>query len=334
MFKKIVIFLSCQFMLNQLVYAGSAIDVARIVKENTDAVIAVILPKNPTADPEFSENSSIYPTEYVAGSGLIISEDGYIVTNYHVVENDGFIDDTIKVKFKNMQELPATLVGTDKANDVALLKINGVGLQAIKIGSSAALEIGQSVVAIGWPFGLGQSVTTGIVSGKGFVVPSKGNVPFIQTDTVLNEGNSGGPLLDAQGAVVGVNSWIYSNSGRYQGMSFAIPIDLVMGVVEKLKNSPKSFRSWMGIKTGDAAFFSPVNYGALILSFAPASPAKKAGLKEGDIVITFNQERVINSADLTHKVKNTPADSWVNFEIIRQGQRRAIKVKIGRHSKS
>lgn len=330
MIKKIIVFLCCQFLLGQVTYAGGLVDVAAVVKVNADAVVAVIAPKKNRMEAELSANTSASVSKYVLGTGFIISEDGYVLTNSHVVEKES----QIRIKFKNEQELPATLVGIDIPTDIALLKINSAGLPKVKIGSSVALEIGQPVIAIGWPFGLGQAVTTGIVSAKDLLVPMKGNIPFIQTDTVLNEGNSGGPLLDAQGGVVGVNSWIYTNTGRYQGMSFAIPIELAMNVAERLKKSPKVLRGWLGIKTEDASFSSPGLYGALILSFAPNSPAQDAGLREGDIVVVFNQKTVESSADLTAKVKATPADTVIVVEIIRQGERRLIKVKTGRDSKS
>ena len=329
MLKKIMCVLWGLFLLNQSVLAETQVDVAAIVKANADAVVAVISPKNSNPDPRYSSSLGIPAQQYILGSGFIISDDGYIVTNSHVIERES----QIKVKFKNLQELPATLVGIDLPTDIALLKINGFGLQKVKIGSSATLEIGQSVIAIGWPFGLGQSVTTGIVSAKELIVPRKGNVGFIQTDAVLNEGNSGGPLFDAQGTVVGVNAWIYTNTGRYQGMSFAVPIDLTMHVIDLLKKAPKFSRGWMGIKTEDAWLSFPSAQGALILSFAPASPAQDAGLKVGDIVTAFNQQMVRDSADLTTKVKNTPADTVVIFEVIRQGERRLIKVKTGRDTR-
>ncbi len=332
--QKIIVFLCCQILplLSQLSYAGGLLDVSAIVKVNADAVVAVITPKNLAMEAEFSANTSAAASRYVLGTGFIISEDGYVLTNSHVIENQS--QSQIKIKFRNEQELPATLVGIDMPTDIALLKISSSGLPKVKIGSSKALEIGQPVIAIGWPFGLGQSVTTGIVSAKELLVPLKGNIPFIQTDAVLNEGNSGGPLLDAQGGVVGVNSWIYSNTGRYQGMSFAIPIELAMNVAEQLKKSPKIFHGWLGIKTEDASFSAPERYGALILSFAPASPARDAGLKVGDIVVAFNQKTVESSADLTAKVKGTPADTLVVLEVIRQGERRLIKVKTSSDSKS
>lgn len=331
MLKNVVVFLFCQFLLCQSVFADVSPDVAAIVKASADAVVAVTVTQNPAGTAEFSFNSRRAEQPQALGSGFIISDDGYIVTNSHVVQGG----DLLKVKFKNLHELTAILVGVDIANDIALLKVNSFGLPKVKIGSSAELEIGQSVIAIGWPLGLGQSVTTGIVSAKDRVVPDKGAVAFIQTDAVLNEGNSGGPLFDGQGTVVGVNSWIYSHSGRYEGMSFAIPIDLVMNVVEQLKKTPRGgAHGWMGIKTENASTSSPKSYGALILSFAPASPAQDAGLRAGDIVVAFNQQIVENSADLSSKVKGTPADTWVDLDIIREGERRVIKVKTGRDKKA
>lgn len=328
MLKKSV-FLGGQFLLAQMAYAEPVIDVAAIVKANSDAVVAVITPKNLSPESRYLENAGAAPQQFVLGSGFIISEDGYIVTNCHVIEREN----QIKVKFKNLQELPATLVGIDRATDIALLKINGSNLQKVKIGSSTALEIGQPVIAMGWPFGLGQSVTAGIVSAKDLIVPKKGNVGFIQTDAVLNEGNSGGPLFDSHGAVVGVNSWIYTNSGRYQGMSFAVPIDLTMHVIDLLKKAPKFSRGYIGIKTEDAQMSFPAAQGALISSIASDSPAINAGLREGDIVIAFNQQMIRSSDDLTEQVKNTPADTIVVFDVIRQGQRRVIKAKTGRNVK-
>lgn len=326
--KASVVFLFCLLLPGQSVFADVSPDVAAIVKANTDAVVAVISSQNPAMGAEFSANPEITENRPVLGTGFIISEDGYIVTNSHVVKEGN----QIHIKFKDQHELAATLVNVNTEIDIALLKVNSSGLSKVKIGSSAALEVGNSVIAVGWPFGFAQSTTLGIVSAKEVVVPGKGSVAFIETDVALNPGNSGGPLFDSQGAVIGVNAWIYSKSGQYAGMSFAIPIDLVMNAVERLKKSPTVLRGWMGIKTENASLYSPKAYGAVIVGFANASPAQNAGLRVGDIVVAFNQQIVENSDDLTSKVKGTSANTWVDIEIIRQGERHAVKVKTGRES--
>lgn len=328
--KSVVVFLVCQVLLGQSACAGSSADVSAVYRANVDAVVAIDTLENSVVDTGFSGNFSAPGQRHGLGSGFIISEDGYVVTNAHVVDGSN----QIKVKFKGKRELPAVLVGADGATDIALLKVNGSGLQKVKIGSSAGLEIGQLLIAMGSPFGLGQSLTTGVVSAKDRIVPNKGEVAFIQTDTVINEGNSGGPLFDDQGTVVGVNSWIYSHSGRYEGMSFAVPIDLAMNVVEQLKKSPKILHGWLGIKTEDASLSMPEAHGALILNCAPASPAHDAGLRRGDVVITFNQQTIKNSPELHAKVKKTAAGTWIELGIVRQGERQLIKVKVGSDPKS
>lgn len=181
------------------------------------------------------------------GSGFIISSDGYLLTNHHVVRNA----DEIIVRLQDRRELKATLVGSDERTDVALLKVDGKDLPVVKFGSSKALKVGEWVFAIGSPFGFDSSVTAGIVSAKGRSLPQENYVPFIQTDVAINPGNSGGPLFNMKGEVVGINSQIYSRSGGFMGLSFAIPIDVALNVSNQLKKSGHVVRGWLGVRIQD-----------------------------------------------------------------------------------
>lgn len=318
MLKKIVSFFLCMVLLNQPVWAEEMPDFAEIVKANANAVVQIAA----------GDSTQMLAPEL--GSGFVISEDGYILTNCHVVQNAG----QISVKFKDQRVLVATLIGLDKATDLALLKVTASGLTKVKIGSVASLEQADWVMAIGAPFGFEQSVTKGIVSAKNRVVSKEGYVPFIQTDVPINQGSSGGPLFNSKGLVVGINSWIYSKGeGGYQGLSFAIPIDLAMDVVARLKSKGKVLRGWLGIKTQEVplelakSFTMPKAYGALISEIAPASPAQKSGLKVGDIVISFNRQSVENAATFPSRVGIAAAEGRISFEVIRQGEKKIIEVK-------
>ncbi|VAV96064.1 HtrA protease/chaperone protein, partial [hydrothermal vent metagenome] len=224
------------------------------------------------------------------GSGFIISKDGYVLTNNHVVADA----DKIIVRLSDRRELEAELIGTDKRSDLALLKIEGDDFPVVKIGSSETLKAGEWVLAIGSPFGFDYSVTAGIVSAKGRSLPRENYVPFIQTDVAINPGNSGGPLFNLDGEVVGINSQIYSRTGGYMGLSFAIPIDVVMNVVEQLKSDGHVVRGWLGVLIQDVtrelaeSFGMKKPHGALVARVLPNSPAEAAGFKIGDIVVKFN----------------------------------------------
>ncbi len=265
------------------------------------------------------------------GSGFIISDDGYLITNHHVVKNA----DTIIVRLQDRRELEAELVGSDKRSDIALLKVDADDLPAIKIGNSDRLEVGEWVVAIGSPFGFDHSVTAGIVSAKGRSLPSDSYVPFIQTDVAINPGNSGGPLFNMNGEVVGVNSQIYSRTGGFMGLSFSVPMDVAMKVVDQLKSSGHVQRGWLGVQIQDvsrelaASFDMDKPEGALISRVIKNSPAQKAGLKVGDVIIKYDGKNVPTSSTLPAMVGVTAIGRKIPVVVIRKGEKRHLSVKIG-----
>ncbi|NJA06810.1 DegQ family serine endoprotease [Methylococcaceae bacterium WWC4] len=265
------------------------------------------------------------------GSGFIISRDGYLLTNHHVVNNAS----EIVVKLKDRRELIAKLIGSDESTDVALLKVDAKDLPVVEIGAPEQLQVGEWVLAIGTPFGFDQSVTAGIVSAKGRSLPDGNYVPFIQTDVAINPGNSGGPLFNMQGKVVGINSQIYSRSGGYMGLSFAIPIDVAMNVVEQIKSKGKVSRGWLGVQIQDVnrqlaeSFGMDRPHGALVAKVVPGGPAEKAGLQIGDIIVEFNGHVIETSGELPPRVGVTPIDEKAKVKIIRHGEQQDISVKIG-----
>ena len=268
------------------------------------------------------------------GSGFIISKDGYLLTNNHVVDDA----DEILVSLSDRREYKAVLIGSDKRSDLALLKVDASDLPIIKIGKSRDLKVGEWVVAIGSPFQLNFSVTAGIVSAKGRSIPNGSDssyVPFIQTDVAINPGNSGGPLFNMDGEVVGINSQIYTRSGGYMGVSFAIPIDYAMDIVNQLKESGSVARGWLGVSiqevTSDFAksLGMSVPKGALVSQVIPDSPAEKAGFQVRDVIIEFDGVEVIYSGDLPQTVGSIKPGSSVEAQIIRDGMSRKIKVEVG-----
>ena len=265
------------------------------------------------------------------GSGFVLSKDGYILTNNHVVEGA----DKIIVRLSDRRELEAELIGRDERSDLALLKIKAKNLPVVKIGSSEKLKPGEWVLAIGSPFGFDYSVTAGIVSAKGRSLPRENYVPFIQTDVAINPGNSGGPLFNLDGEVIGINSQIYSRTGGYMGVSFAIPIDTVMIVVDQLKKDGHVTRGWLGVLIQDVtrdlaeSFNMDKPHGALVARVLPDSPAEAAGFEVGDIVVNFNGKYVDHSSDLPPIVGITPIEKDVPVKIIRKGKPKTISVKIG-----
>lgn len=266
------------------------------------------------------------------GSGFILSKDGYVLTNYHVVKDA----DSIMVRLNDRRELPAKLVGKDVQSDLALLKIEATDLKPVTIGKSHDLQVGEWVLAIGAPFGFDSSVTAGIVSAKSRSLPDENYVPFIQTDVPINPGNSGGPLFNLKGEVVGINSQIVSRSGGYMGLSFAIPIDLAMKVVSQLKAGKQVQRGWLGVMiqevTHDLAqsFGLDRPMGALVAKVMVDSPAAKAGIKAGDVIVAFNGEPVDTSGELPPMVGLlTPGDK-AELTLVRHGKRDTLSVTIGK----
>lgn len=268
------------------------------------------------------------------GSGFIISADGYLLTNAHVVD----AADEVVVKLTDKREFKAKVVGADKRTDVALIKIEASGLPVVKLGDPAKLRVGEWVVAIGAPFGFDNSVTAGIVSAKGRSLPQENYVPFIQTDVAINPGNSGGPLFNMRGEVVGINSQIYSRSGGYQGVSFAIPIDVAMDVQNQLRSGGKVSRGRLGVAIQDVtrelaeSFGLPKAQGALVASVEKGAPAEKAGVETGDIILKFDGKPVAQSSDLPRMVGSTKPGSRVTVQVWRKGATKDINVTVGEMS--
>jgi serine protease Do len=265
------------------------------------------------------------------GSGFIISDDGYILTNHHVIKDA----EKVIVRLNDRRELEAQVVGSDKRSDIALLKIDAANLPTVKIGSSAKLEPGEWVLAIGSPFGFDHSVTAGIVSATGRALRSETYVPFIQTDVAINPGNSGGPLFNLDGDVVGINSQIYTRSGGFMGLSFAIPIDIAMNVVGQLRENGFVSRGWLGViiqevsKDLAESFGLEKAEGALVVKVLPNSPAEKGGLQEGDIILQFENNPINLSADLPHKVGVVPPGDSAQLMVVRGGEKMKISLVIG-----
>ncbi|MEO7387577.1 MAG: DegQ family serine endoprotease [Gammaproteobacteria bacterium] len=264
------------------------------------------------------------------GSGFIISADGEILTNAHVVDGA----DEIIVKLADNSEKPAKLIGLDRASDVALLKIDAQGLQTVQLGDSSRLEVGDWVLAIGSPFGLEHTATQGIVSAVGRNLPDGNYVPFIQTDVAVNPGNSGGPLFNLKGEVVGINSQIYSRSGGYMGLSFAIPVNTASSVARQLAANGRVERGWLGVGiqnvNGDLAqsFGLEKPAGALVGQVDKAGPASKAGLKPGDVILEFNGKPISQSGELPPLVGETRPGTTVELKVWRDKKARDIDVTV------
>ena len=264
------------------------------------------------------------------GSGFIIDSDGFVVTNHHVIRDA----DEIIVRLKDRRELKATVVGSDARSDIALLKIEADNLPVVKIGSSTNLKVGSWVMAIGSPFGFDHSVSVGVVSATGRTLPSESYVPFIQTDVAINPGNSGGPLFNLDGEVIGINSQIYSRTGGFMGLSFAIPIDVAKDIVEQLKRSGHAKWGWLGVLIQDVnkelaeSFGMKKPMGAVVLRVLDDTPAKKAGIQVGDVITHFDSKTINRSSDLPLAVGQASIGSRVKVRIIRDGKQKRLKVKI------
>jgi serine protease Do len=266
-----------------------------------------------------------------AGSGFIVGSEGYILTNAHVVNGA----DEVVVKLIDKRKFTAKVVGADARTDVAVIKITANNLPVVKLGDPAKLRVGEAVAAIGSPFGFENSVTAGIVSAKGRSLASESYVPYIQTDVPINPGNSGGPLFNMKGEVVGINSQIYSRSGGYQGVSFAIPIDVAMEVAEQLKATGKVSRGWLGVViqevTADLAesFGMDRPRGALVSHVQEDSPAARAGLQAADVILLFNGNPVENSGDLPRMVGMAKPGAKIALQVWRKGRAQALQVELG-----
>ncbi len=264
------------------------------------------------------------------GSGFIISSDGYILTNSHVVE----AADEVTVKLTDKREFKAKVIGSDRRTDVALLKIEATGLPKVTMGDPAKLKVGEWVVAIGSPFGFENSVTAGIVSAKGRSLPQENFVPFIQTDVAINPGNSGGPLFNLKSEVVGINSQIYSRTGGFMGLSFAIPIDVAMEITEQLRTTGKVSRGRIGVVIQEVtkelaeSFGLSKPMGALINSVEKGGPADKAGLEASDVILKFDDKTINTSSDLPRIVGSTKPGSKVTLQIWRKGAAKDILLTV------
>ncbi len=326
-------------------------DFKEIVRANSPAVVKIIVEqKSSRADqqqpgpeevPEelrrFFEFRGTPPQDQERmglGSGFIISEDGYILTNNHVVDGA----DSVLVRMSDRREFDAEVIGTDPRSDLALLHIEASDLPMVKLASNDDLEVGEWVLAIGSPFGLDYSVTAGIVSAKGRSLPTEQNenyVPFIQTDVAINPGNSGGPLFNLDGDVVGVNSQIFTRSGGSIGLSFAIPASVARNVVDQLKENGRVTRGWLGVTIQDVdknlaeSFGLQRPGGALVAEVSKDGPAAKAGLRSGDIIVTFDGKDIPTSADLPHVVGLVAPGTTVPVEIVREKTRQTVKIAVG-----
>ncbi|HKB59412.1 MAG TPA: DegQ family serine endoprotease [Gallionellaceae bacterium] len=270
-------------------------------------------------------------TTRALGSGFIVSKNGIILTNAHVVDHA----DKVIVKLTDQREFKAKVIGEDKPSDVAVLKINADNLPTVTIGDPQKVRVGQWVVAIGSPFGFQNSVTAGIVSAKSRSLPDEGYVPFLQTDVAVNPGNSGGPLIDANGEVIGINSQIYTRSGGYQGLSFAIPIDVAMNVERQILAHGKVSRGRLGVTIQPVdeelaqTFGLDRPEGALVSSVENDSPAEKAGIKPGDIIIKFNGRNVSSSSDLPPMVAELEPGTNVSLVVWRKDGSKTIALRVG-----
>ena len=331
---------------SQTVRAGP--DFSGLVEQEGPAVVNIsVTEKAVVADEDqlpFDKNDPMYQffkrfqgqvprqaPRHGVGSGFIVSPDGYILTNAHVVDGAKTVD----VKLTDRREFVAKVIGSDPKSDVALIKIDAKDLPVVRIGRAADVKPGQWVVAVGSPFGFENSVTAGIVSAKSRSLPGDGYVPFIQTDVAVNPGNSGGPLFDMNGNVVGINSQIYSQTGGYMGLSFAIPIDVAMHVKDELQAHGKVTRGRIGVAVQNVnqslaqSFGLKKPEGALVSSVEDGAPAAKAGLKPGDVILAWNGTRVDESSSLPVLVADTKPGDTAKVSVWRDGREQTLNVKVG-----
>ena len=331
------------FILNPIVGHSDATypNFTEVVEKNIPAVVIVHAKKTISNSPSMNPNIPNLPDEFKPffdkffdeeqntprgsrqapsfGSGFILTDDGYIMTNNHVISNS----EEITVTLSDQTELAAKLIGSDKRSDLALLKVEANNLPVVKIGTSEDLKLGEWVLAIGSPFGFDHTVTAGIVSGKKRNLPNESYVPYIQTDVAINPGNSGGPLFNLEGDVVGVNAQIYTRSGGFMGVSFAIPAETLATVYKQLKNDGKVKRGWLGVyiqevdKDLAASFGMDKPRGAVVAKILDKSPAQKSGFKQGDVILAFNDVDINKSKDLPLLVGVTEVDKSIKVKILR-----------------
>ena len=318
---------------------GPAVVNISTTQASTRSPLAQQFPNVPEDDPffeffrRFMPNQPGGPREFQAqslGSGFVITTDGYILTNAHVVQSA----DEITVRLTDKREFKAKVIGSDRRTDVALIKIEAAGLPVVKFGDPARLRVGEWVVAIGSPFGFDNTVTAGIVSAKGRSLPQENFVPFIQTDVAVNPGNSGGPLFNMRGEVVGINSQIYSRTGGFMGLSFAIPIDVANDIAQQLRTTGKITRGRIGVviqpvtKELADGFGLPKPVGALVNSVEKGGPAEKAGIEAGDVIMRFDGKPIASSEDLPRIVGSTRPGAKVTAQVWRNKATRDVQVVV------
>jgi serine protease Do len=271
--------------------------------------------------------------EHAYGTAFFVTSNGYMLTNHHVIEGA----DKITVTLNDRTELDATLVGSDERSDVAVLKVTSPkdsSFPALPIGDSNALKVGEPVLAIGSPFGFDYSASAGIVSAKSRSFSRETSVPFIQTDVALNPGNSGGPLFNQRGEVIGINSRIFSGTGGYMGLSFSIPIDAAMDIYEQLKSNGEVTRAYLGVYPQDIdrnlaeAYKLSRPQGALLTRVSPDSPAQKAGLKSGDIILQYNDNQITRASDLLNLINRARPEDSFQAQVQRDGKQLVISGKL------
>ena len=320
----------------EVVTVGHALpDFSTLVEREGAAVVNISTARtrtaaNPGFDPRSEPGVPVPQIRQGVGAGFIVSADGLVLTNAHVVE--GATEVTVRLTDK--RELKARVIGSDRRTDVALLKVEATGLPTVRLGDPNRTRVGEWAVAIGSPFGFENTVTAGIVSAKSRSLPGDGYVPFIQTDVAINPGNSGGPLFNLAGEVIGINSQIYSRSGGYQGLAFAIPIDVALKVRDDLVKFGKVQRGRLGVSiqpvSRDLAdsFGMPKPIGALVNNVDPASPAASAGLRAGDVVVAINNRRVEQSADLPRFIGELRPGDAVAITVWRDGAERTLRARL------
>lgn len=325
--------------------ASVPVDFSQLVEQATPAVVSVTASKTlsqqdmlddvPEILKRFFGHQIIIPQQGTEqktgyGSAFFISQDGYLLTNRHVVDGAS----KVTITMNDRRELDAEVVGSDERTDVALLKVKGSQFPTLKLGNAENLKVGQPVLAIGSPFGFDYSASSGIVSAKSRAMPVETAVPFIQTDVPLNPGNSGGPLFNAQGEVVGINSRIFSGTGGYMGLSFSIPIDVAMNVAEQLKATGQVIRPYLGVTLQDMdrtlaeAYGLSRPEGTIITQIAPASPAEQADLQIGDVILSYDGQPLTRTTDLIRLVNASKVNQKVNLQILRKQQRKNVSLTL------
>lgn len=328
-------------------HAAAPVDFSNLVEQVSPAVVSVNVVKKLSQEelmqqqvPEilkrFFGNQVIIPQQQMPqektayGSAFFISKDGYLLTNHHVVEDAT----KVTIVLNDRREIDAKVVGSDERTDVALLKVSGSGFPELRTGNVGQLKVGEPVLAIGSPFGFDYSASAGIVSAKMRNMMGETSVPFIQTDVALNPGNSGGPLFNQRGEVVGVNSRIFSGTGGYMGLSFSIPIDVAMDVAEQLKKYGKVTRAYLGVSLQDIDRNLAESYklskpeGSLITQVAPNSPAAKAGFKSGDVILKYNGTPISRTSELLNYLNRAAPNQSIQLEVLRDDSRRNISATL------